>query len=324
MSARRKKRLADVLVITVIAAVAAVFLLHRRNLLPRLHKADPVPRKEVRAIPYAGSGTNAMAETSAFAALGPKVSGTDANRAAVEHIVSRLKSHGLEPVVDVFEDASPAGKTVFRNIEVSIPGLSSGIVVVACHFDTKSGISPSFLGANDSASGVGLLIDLARALHATRPHTNTYFVAFLDGEECIREYAETDGLHGSRRLADRLVSRGLVPSVKGVFILDMIGDRDLTVTLAPNSTPSLMKSVFDAASAEGVRSKFSLASTPILDDHVPFLRKGMPAVDIMDFQYGSTPGANDYWHTDRDTMDKLSPKSLETVGRVTWRAMTGL
>jgi glutaminyl-peptide cyclotransferase len=196
--------------------------------------------------------------------------------------------------------------------------------VLACHYDTKSGIGTNFCGANDSASGVGLALDLARGLFATRPHAATIVVAFLDGEECVREYDAADGLHGSRRMARRLAGDGRSRLVTGVFVLDMVGDRDLTVTIPPNSTPSLVAAIFEAAHAENARSAFSLHRTPILDDHVPFISAGMPAADVIDFNYGSRPGANDYWHTPQDTVDKLDARSLETVGRVVWRVITRL
>jgi len=104
----------------------------------------------------------------------------------------------------------------------------------------------------------------------------------------------------------------------------MVGDRDLTITLPGNSTPELVTLVLDAAKEEGARLKFSLLGIALLDDHEPFLRARMPAVDIVDFQYGSAPDKNDYWHTPQDTLDKLSAESLETVGRVTIRTINKL
>jgi len=94
----------------------------------------------------------------------------------------------------------------------------------------------------------------------------------------------------------------------------MIGDKNLNVTVPRNSTRELVKDLFFAAHQQGVRPAFSLGKGSILDDHVPFMLAGLPAIDVIDFDYGSAPGLNDYWHTMEDTMDKLSVESMQTVG----------
>jgi Zn-dependent M28 family amino/carboxypeptidase len=188
------------------------------------------------------------------------------------------------------------------------------VVVLVAHFDTKSGI-PGFVGANDSGSGVGLLLELARVLAASPPGPVEVRFAVLDGEESQVAYGANDGLHGSRRLAARARNEGWAPRVRAVVVFDMVGDRDLTVEIPRNSTPRLVAAVFDAARAAGVRDRFRWGRTETLDDHVPFIEAGMPAVDVIDFSYGSAPGLNDYWHTPQDTLDKISPASLEIVGR---------
>jgi Zn-dependent M28 family amino/carboxypeptidase len=150
------------------------------------------------------------------------------------------------------------------------------------------------------------------------------WLVFLDGEECLVNYGAHDGLHGSRHLADKLVSEGRAAKVKAFILADMIGDKDLSVTIPRNSDPALMAAVFKAATEAGTRTVFSLCDYSILDDHQPFLDKGIPAIDLIDFQYGSSPGLNDYWHTPNDTLDKLSANSLEIVGQVILRALNDL
>lgn len=123
-------------------------------------------------------------------------------------------------------------------------------------------------------------------------------------------------------MAQALVREGRVRDVLGVLVLDMIGDRDLSVTLPENASPALNAAIFEAARQEGIREKFRLAGD-ILDDHTAFLEAGIPAADIIDFEYGSKPGRNDYWHTAEDRIDKLSAESLRDVGRVVLRVING-
>jgi Zn-dependent M28 family amino/carboxypeptidase len=139
-------------------------------------------------------------------------------------------------------------------------------------------------------------------------------IAFLDGEECLVRYGPNDGLHGSRQLAAEMKSEKA--NVKAVILVDMIGDRDLNIMIPRNGTATLRALALKAADAAGVRQYISLTDGAILDDHQPFLDAGFPAVDLIDFNYGSTPGANDYWHTPQDTLDKISPESLTITGRI--------
>jgi glutaminyl-peptide cyclotransferase len=146
----------------------------------------------------------------------------------------------------------------------------------------------------------------------------------VDGEESRTHYTGKDGLYGSRRLAAVLRNARASRPVAGAILLDMIGDRDLTVTIPRNGAASLMTLALRCAKDEGVRDRFGLYPGDIMDDHVPFLEAGIPAVDLIDFEYGSQPGRNDYWHTPQDTLDKLSPESLQTVGRVVIRMLNAL
>jgi len=138
------------------------------------------------------------------------------------------------------------------------------------------------------------------------------------------EYGPKDGLHGSRRLAQQIYEAGGAPLVEAVIVLDMIGDKNLNVTVPRNSTTRLVKELFFAAHEQKVRNKFSLGRGSILDDHVPFLIAGMPALLVIDFEFGSAPGLNDYWHTTEDTLDKLSVESLQTIGDVVLRMIENL
>jgi glutaminyl-peptide cyclotransferase len=147
---------------------------------------------------------------------------------------------------------------------------------------------------------------------------------FFDGEECMTHYGLSDGLHGSRHLAKRLIDAGRAGDIQAMILLDMIGDRDLTVTIPRNSTPALIAAFFEASREDGAREKFSLFPLQIGDDHDPFFSAGIPAIDIIDFHYGSAPGRNDYWHTEADRIDKISAESLGVVGRIVLRVLNRL
>jgi glutaminyl-peptide cyclotransferase len=195
-------------------------------------------------------------------------------------------------------------------------------VLLGAHYDTKTGIE-GFVGANDSGSGTGLLLELARAL-AESPAGVEVRVAFFDGEEAAVAYGPADGFHGSRRLAAEMEERGETGRLAAMILLDMVGDRNLGITLPSNGSPELARLAFESARELGVREKFRLARFAIGDDHVAFAEKGVPTLDLIDFEYGGGPGRNEYWHTAEDTLDKMSPESLATVGRVVLRMVEKL
>lgn len=271
------------------------------------------------AVPVEVSGERALEEVRNFVQLGPRVSGTEGAERAANYLAERLRALGVEAEIQEFRDRAPGGELVFRNVVGRIPGTGGGMILFGSHYDTKAGIAEDFEGANDSGSSTGLLLELARVFREDAPHAMEIRLVFFDGEECAEAYGPTDGLHGSRRLVRQMEADGSLETVAAMILLDMVGDRNLTVTIPRNSTPELVAKAFDAARAEGVRRAFQLYPGHILDDHVPFLERGVPAINLIDFHYGSAPGLNDWWHTPEDTMDKLSAESLDVVGRVAAR-----
>jgi glutaminyl-peptide cyclotransferase len=261
-------------------------------------------------------GPKAMAETEALVKIGPREAGGGGARRASVMLEGKLKALGLKTVNDTFSEETPGGKMHFNNVLGRLPGKTNRLIVLASHFDTKSGISKDFQGANDSGSSSGVLLELARVLKERGPYETEFLIAFLDGEECRKEYGPHDGLHGSRHLAQQIYEAGGARLVQAVIVLDMVGDKDLNISLPQNSSRELVKEIFFAAHELGVRPQFSIGPGAILDDHVPFQIAGMPVVDVIDFDYGSAPGLNNYWHTTNDTLDKLSVKSMQTVGDV--------
>ena len=283
----------------------------------------PAPPAGPAFNPAAFDGARALKEAADLVAIGPRIAGSPAAEQAAKHLQSRLLALGIHARLEVFTNTTPAGTVVFRNVVGTIPGAASNLVVLGSHYDTKSGI-PGFVGANDSASSSGALLELGRVLAASKGLPWTVQLCFFDGEECVRSYTDNDGLHGSRHRAAQLVREGRVRDVRAVIVLDMIGDRDLGVTLPRNGTPALLAAVLEASYGENARGHFGLHPYAVGDDHEPFLDAGMPAVDLIDFDFGSGPGLNDYWHTPADTMDKLSADSLQIVGRTVLRMLSSL
>ena len=168
----------------------------------------------------------------------------------------------------------------------------------------------AFAGANDGGSSAALLLEIGRVL-AKHKNAFTYWLVFFDGEEALKQWSASDSLYGSRHMADQLERDGRLKNVRAFILVDMVGDRHLNILREANSTPWLSDVVFESARQLGYGSAFNGGVFPVEDDHLPFLKKGVPAVDIIDvvpFQ--------SYHHTDRDTIDKCGPESLALVGWV--------
>jgi Zn-dependent M28 family amino/carboxypeptidase len=194
------------------------------------------------------------------------------------------------------------------------------VVVLTGHYDTKVMEDQTFVGANDGGSSTGFLLEAARVL-CGRPRKTDVLLVWLDGEEAVREWTAEDSLYGSRHLAETWKHDGTLSRVRALINIDMIGDRDLAVVNEANSTPWLRKLVWDTAAEMGYSQHFPMHESAIEDDHIPFLRAGVAALDLIDFDYG--PG-NAWWHTDQDTVDKLSARSFQAVGDVVLRVVAKL
>jgi Zn-dependent M28 family amino/carboxypeptidase len=145
------------------------------------------------------------------------------------------------------------------------------------------------------------------------------WLVWTDLEEAINAFDENDGLYGSRHLAQKLAANGTAARVRGFFLLDMIGDKDLGVARESGSDRGLQDYIARAARQLGYGQYFFQYDMAIIDDHVPFLRAGIPAVDVVDAEYGRMgpqfDSMGEFHHTNADTMDKVSERSLEIVGR---------
>lgn len=259
----------------------------------------------------------AYEEVKNFVALGPRVSGSKGASEAADYIAARLREYGYHPVIDAFPDDTPTGTKTFRNVVAVAAGNTDTAIILVSHYDTKAGISQDFAGANDSGSSTGLLLELMRTAWNAPANRPDIIGLFVDGEECLQRYSSYDGLHGSRHFVRTLIRNGRTDRIVAAIILDMIGDKNLNINIPKNSDRNLISKTFAAAEKAGVRDYFHLSEGYIIDDHVPFLNAGIPAVNLIDFEFGSSPGKNNYWHTTNDTLDKISRKSLEITGKTT-------
>ncbi|MDQ6707584.1 MAG: M28 family peptidase [Acidobacteriota bacterium] len=260
------------------------------------------------------SGARALEYTRKAAGFGPRPPGTPAIHKLRAYVVQQLKLRGCEIIPDSFNATTPNGPVAMENIIAKFPrtfqGTSGKAVVFSGHYDTK--LLPDFVGANDGGSSTGFLLEMAEALHGAA-HKDDVYIVFLDGEEAFKQWTDTDSLYGSRHLAEKWTANGMASRIKALINVDMIGDKDLEMIFDSESAASIRKIVWDTADRLGYSRNFPRAPSAITDDHIPFLRAGIRAVDLIDFNYGPN---NVYWHTPQDTMDKLSANSFQIVGTV--------
>ncbi len=244
----------------------------------------------------------------------PRDAGTVRGRIAANYILDAASAVGADVRLDRFEAETPKGRKWFTNLESEFcSNPSNSWVVLLSHYDTKPGVACP--GANDGASTTALLIALARILSESRELGGNVMLIWTDGEECMGStYGEDNGLWGSRRAVSRIEESK--KNVRAVICADMLGDRDLQISLPKNSSPVLRKIAQYAAKRIGLSAKVREIPELVKDDHVPFIDAGYKAVNFIDFEYGRAPGLNDYWHTPEDTPDKLSKESLLDSGRL--------
>jgi len=263
---------------------------------------DPAPEKT-----GGFDGQKAFQHVADLVAIGPRTAGTDANHRAQDYLIGQLKTMGCPVDPQAFHTPTPLGDMEMRNIVVKIPGTSPDILLFLTHYDTKR--LPNFVGADDGGSSTGLMLEFARLL-CPRKNALTIWIAFLDGEEAFNvQWKDPDNTYGSRELAARMALSGDLARTKAVLLADMIGSRDLRIKRDTNSTSWLTDMVWSTASRLGYGDFFVSSETAVEDDHVPFLSRKVPSVDIIDLEIP-------YWHTPQDTLDKLSPRSLAVVGHV--------
>lgn len=264
------------------------------------------------------AGERALDWTRRFVEIGPRPAGSAALAQQKEMIVAALSELSCTVEEDEFVAATPIGALRMCNIVARFGADSpEAVVVVSGHYDTLR--MEGFLGANDGGSSAGALMALAERLDLSNAHA--VWLAFFDGEEATVEWRDRDHTYGSRRLAGRWAASGIVPRIRALINVDMVGDADLGLLYEGNSDRGLRARVWGIANELGYGTVFGRSIGYIQDDHVPFGRVGVPILNLIDFNYGD---GHAYWHSRDDTLDKLSARSFATVLHVVETAINRL
>jgi len=252
-------------------------------------------------------GARAYKHVEQLVAIGPHPAGSDGIRRAQAYLIGQLKSFGCPVEEQDFHASTPIGDVAMKNILVKVPSANPNIILFASHYDTKR--IDNFVGADDSGSSTGVLLELARILCA-RKNAQTIWLAFLDGEEAFNfQWADPDNTYGSRELAASLALSGTLRHLKAMVLVDMVGPANPVYKRETNSTPWLTEVLWSTAARLGYGNVFINESITLADDHLAFLNRNVPAADIIDFEVP-------YWHTTSDTLDKIDPRTLAITGHV--------
>jgi hypothetical protein len=280
----------------------------------------PSPAPVTPALKFTIDGERAFEHVRKQVEFGPRPAGSAELARTREYIIGELKSYNLKVTQDEFTAKTPVGDRKFVNVTAELPGESSEVIILASHYDTKLFKQFRFVGANDGGSSTGTLLEMARVLAASGQKPRfTYWFVFFDGEEAFcEEWDECqnpdgpDNTYGSRRYVKQLKEKNEIRRVRALILLDMVGYKNLQ--LGRNeilSTKWLIDAIWDTANEMGHGASFiDEIEHCDADDHLPFLKEGVEAIDII--QLDRYP----HWHTAEDTLDKISPQSLKTVGDV--------
>ena len=284
---------------------------------------------ETTSVPtLAFSGDSALALVSRQVEFGPRVPGSEAHARTAAWIQQRLEESGVTTTVQrTTLTAFDGTKLPVSNILASINPDAERRWLIVAHWDTrpwsdKDADSSRRLnpvdGANDGASGVGVLLELARVLPASLPADRGVDLLFVDAEDWGDEGSEESWAMGTRYFIQNPPQEWRRPEAG--IVVDMVGDRDATFMreyFSEQAAPELNARIWGTAASLGYGERFlNRMGTAVTDDHVELIRGGIPAIDIIDFRdNGAQSGFCPQWHTSDDTMRHISPATLESVGR---------
>ena len=272
------------------------------------------------------SGQAIYSVTQQLLAVAPeRFNGSPGHLAAENFIKEHFKPEAAKGnfETDQFTSNTPVGLQVMRNYIVRYPGKKDGVIVLASHYETNYPLKDvNFVGANDGACTSALLIALGQYFRTHPPEGYSVWLVFDDGEEAIANppynpnqwsTSNSNNLYGTRHLAAKLYSDGTLKRIKAFIVADMIGDKDLNILEEMDSTPWLRDVLRQAARNTNHTANVFQSQSEEQDDHLPFLKRGVPSLDVIDADYGPHTNAmpDGYHHTAQDTIDKISPKSLQ-------------
>ena len=268
----------------------------------------------MQTAPLKFDSTRAYEDLRRQVGFGPRPSGSAALAQTRQYILAQLKAAAVAAREDAWEAQTPIGPVRMVNIIGTIPGRRPERIALATHYDTKLFRGFRFVGASDGASSTAAVLELARVLKG-RQNDYTIELLFFDGEEAVVDwYRNNDNTYGSRRYVQTAQAAGTLAGLKALVLLDMIGDRNLNIMRDSNSTRWLTDIVWASAAKLGYRANFLPQESTIEDDHVNFVKAGVPSVDIIDLDYPA-------WHTVQDDLDHVSARSLQIVGDVVLDAL---
>lgn len=273
---------------------------------PTISPADqPPPPDKVDGF----DGMRAYDQVLKQVSFGPRPAGSPALAKLQDYLQSELKSYSCAIDTDSFSADTPAGRLAMKNIVAKIPGTSQGIILLGTHYDTKR--LDNFVGADDAGSSTAVMLEIARLLCPQKePQKYAVWIAFFDGEEAVNwEWKDPDNRYGSRQMAATMANNGELKNIKVMLLADLVGNKDLILKREDFGNKAFTDLVWKTAQKLGYGTVFVDQHTEVSDDHLSFLDRGVPAVDIINLNTSAS-----YWHTPQDTPDKLSPKSLAIVG----------
>jgi glutaminyl-peptide cyclotransferase len=263
------------------------------------------------------NGARALEYARQFAAIGPRWPTSQGHLKAEAFLRNQFNHDQLEE--ETFTANTPIGPVAMRNFIVRFPGKKNGVTVLGTHYETNYPLrNINFVGANDGASTTGLLLAIADQLRSDTARTKlldgySVWLVFFDGEEAFQTWSASDSTYGSRDLAAKWGRDGTLSKIKAFMLADMIGDKDLDIQRESRSTGWLVDLVRQAAHKYGYDRYFFQTEEAVDDDHLAFVQRGVPSIDVIDLDYGPN---NSYHHTAQDTMDKISARSLTIDGDV--------
>ena len=265
---------------------------------------------------HAVSGQTVMRLTQEYVNAAPKrYIGSPGHAAAEAFIKDHFKPEVAKGdfVDDRFTARTPIGPLTMHNLIVKFPGKKDGIIVLASHYETNYWLKDiRFVGANDGACTTALLIALGQYYREHPPQGYSVWLLFTDGEESInKDWTNEDSLYGTRHIAAKWSGDGTLGHIKAFVLADMIGWKNLNIDKETNSTPWLLDLLAKAGRDTGHSKYLFKDSQAIEDDHLPFVQRGVPSLDVIDFEYGTAADPEAFHHTEQDTMDKLSVASLQ-------------